>query len=292
MLSLPRPKGGEAKKPGKAMNRSKLKNIIILILLALNIFLLAAVITDKNQSGYVRQQAWQSAVSALNGVGVSVSDDVDGAIDAPRVYTLRRNTATERAMLERLLGRVSVEDLGGNIWYYSSAKGRASLRGSGETDMLLSSGVWNTGRDAARSVFRLMNKLGLPCDEESLIQDSQDEGKYTVNCAWKGGRVYNAPMTFYLSEDSVIMVTGTRVFDDVEQDSGDGVMDELSAMMRFYEIIIEEDWSCTGLKDLDVGYVQSVTVSDESTLTPVWRFSTDTGQLYINAVTGRIETLN
>ena len=274
------------------MDRSKLKNIIILILLALNLFLLAAVISDKGQSGRVRQQAWQSAVSALEGAGVAVSDGVDGAIDAPLVYTMRRSTAAERAMLERLFGKVSAEDLGGNIWYYNSAKGQASLRGSGETDMLLSSGVWSTGRDSARSVFRLMEKLGLSCDEESLVQGDRDEGEYTVNCAWKGGRVYNAQMTFFLSGDDVMMVTGTRVFDDVEESRGDGVMDELTAMMRFYEIVIGGDWPCTVLEDLDVGYVQSVTVLDESTLTPVWHFSTDTGQLYINAVTGRVETVD
>ena len=273
------------------MDRSKLKNIIILILLALNLFLLAAVVGDKSQSEYVRQQAWQSAVSALKDAGVSVSDDVGDAIDAPLVYTLRRNTAAERAMLERLLGKVSAEDLGGNIWYYNSAKGQASLRGSGETDMLLSPGVWSTGRDSARAMFRLMEKLGLSCDEESLVQGSQDEGEYIVNCAWKGGRVYNAQLTFFLNGDDVIMVTGTRVFDDVEESRGDGVMDELSAMMRFYELVIGEDWPCTVLEDLDVGYVQSVTVLDESTLTPVWHFSTDAGQLYINAVTGRVETL-
>ena len=273
------------------MDRSKLKNIIVLILLALNLFLLAAVVSDKSQAVHVRQQAWQSAVSALKDAGVAVSDGVDGAIDAPLVYTLRRSTSAERAMLEKLFGKVSVEDLGGNIWYYNSAKGQASLRGTGEMDMLLSSGVWSAGRDSARAMFRLMEKLGLSCDEDSLVQNSQDEREYVINCAWKGGRVYNAHLSFFLRGDDVTMVTGTRVFDDVEESRGDGVMDELTAMMRFYELVIGGDWPCTVLEDLDVGYVQSVTVLDESTLTPVWHFSTDAGQLYINAVTGRIETL-
>lgn len=271
------------------MDRSKLKNIIILILLALNLFLLAAVISDKRQSEHVRQQAWQSAVSALKDAGVAVSDGVDDAIAAPHVYTLRRSAAAERAMLERLFGKVSAEDLGGNIWFYNSAKGQASLRGSGETDILLSPGVWSVGRDGARAMFRLMEKLGLSCDEESLVQG---EGEYAVHCAWKGGRVYNAQVTFFLSGDEVLMVTGTRVFDDVEESHGDGVMDELSAIMRFYELVTGGKWTCTVLEDLDVGYVQSVTVLDESTLTPVWRFSTDAGQLYINAATGRVETLD
>ena len=159
------------------MDRSKLKNIIILILLALNLFLLAAVVSDKSQSGHVRRQAWQSAVSALKDAGVSVSDNVDNTIDAPLVYTLRRSTAAERAMLERLFGKVSAEDLGGNIWYYNSAKGQASLRGSGETDMLFSSGVWSTGRDSTRAVLRLMEKLGLACDEDSLAPGGQNEGE-------------------------------------------------------------------------------------------------------------------
>ena len=147
-------------------------------------------------------------------------------------------------------------------------------------------------RGSGLRLLRLAEKLGLSCDEDSLVPGGGSGEEYTVNCAWKGGRVYNAQLTFFFTADSLMMVTGTRLFDDVEQDSGDGVMDELTAMMRFYELVIGEQWPCSRLEGLDVGYVQSVTVSDASTLTPVWHFSTDTGQLYINAVTGRGEIFN
>lgn len=272
------------------MNTSKIKNIIILILLAANLFLLAAVISDQNQAKSVELAAWEAAVTAVENSGISVSDGIDGDFPTPLVYSVRRDLEAERSAVERLLGSASAEDLGGNIWFYSAKKGQASMRGTGESDVLFSPGAYDGAQDPAKTAVKLMKKLGLDANADNAQVSEGDETVVVrLDCEWKGCRVYNAALSFTFSDQGLMMASGTRVFDQTVQESGENVMDALTAMMRFVEVIGEEGYVCSQLRGLEVGYVMSVAVSGESTLTPVWHFTTDTGEIYINAVTGRTE---
>ncbi len=274
------------------MDTSKIKNIIILILLSVNIFLCAALLSDRSQARSVRATAWEAAVAAMEKVGISVSEDVSGEIETPAVYSVRREMDSERVWLERLLGEVSCDDLGGNIWFYSSDKGQASVRGTGECDILFNTDAFDTGRDAEKTAVRLMEKLGLEPDGDSARASvGSSGGTVELDCTWQGCRVYNAQMSFTFNEDYLIMISGTRIFDLSVQESREGVMDELSVMMRFVEVVGEQGFVRSSVNGLEAGYVFSVAVSGEGTLNPVWHFATDTGDVYINAVTGRVETV-
>lgn len=274
------------------MDTSKIKNIIILILLAVNVFLAAALIGDRAQTNAVKTAAWESAIEAVERAGISVSEDISSDLATPSVYTLRRDMDSELEWLGRLLGSVTAADLGGNIWFYSSESGQASVRGAGECDILFSTDTFSTGRSAAKSAEKVMKKLGLEPDGANAdVISSRDGSTVTLGCLWQGCPVYNAELSFTFSEDYLVMISGTRIFDRQVQVSGEGVLDELSVMLRFVEAVSEQGYVCSSLSALDSGYIFSVAVSGEGTLNPVWRFTTDTGELYINAVTGRVETL-
>lgn len=274
------------------MDTSKIKNIMILILLAVNVFLFAAIAGDRAQTRAVKAAAWEAAVGAVERAGISVSKDIKSQISAPSVYTLRRDMDSEREWLERVLGAVTADDLGGNIWFYSSGAGQASVRGTGECDILFGSDAFATGRSAAKSASKVMRKLGLEPDEaNAAVTSARDGATVTLGCLWQGCPVYNAGLSFTFSEDCLVMISGKRIFDRLVQESHDGVLDELSVMLRFVEAVSEQGFVCSSLSALDAGYIFTVAVSGEGTLNPVWRFTTDTGEIYINAVTGRVETL-
>ena len=274
------------------MDTSKIKNIIILILLAVNLFLGAALLSDRAQARSARASAWEAAVQAVERVGISVSEEISGGIDTPAMYSLRRDMDSEYERLEDVLGGLSASDLGGNIWFYSSDKGQASVRGTGECDILFTAEVFAAGHGAEKTAAKLMKSLGMEPDEDSARSYSVAGGSAVeLGCAWQGCRVYNAQLNFTFSEDSLMMVSGTRLFDLSVQESSEGVMDELSVLMRFVEVVGEQGFVCSSLNELEAGYVFSVTVSGEGTLIPVWRFGTDTGDVYINALTSRVETV-
>ena len=111
-------------------------------------------------------------------------------------------------------------------------------------------------------------------------------------CLWDGIPVYNARLGFDFSGDFISMVSGTLVLNRETERSTEGVMDSVSALMRFLEIVRSEGLICSRLDALTPGYLMNVTVSGESTLTPVWHIETDTGELYINALSGKTETVS
>ena len=94
------------------------------------------------------------------------------------------------------------------------------------------------------------------------------------------------------------------VFADIDYDGAKAAADEMTekgfkakAVMldvRKYDVVEsvvnEEGIICSRIDSIQAGYLQSVQVSGESLLVPVWRLETDAGVVLINAETGKLES--
>ena len=275
----------------RLMDNSKTKNIFILILLALNLFLLGLVLLDRAETAGTRRAAKEAALLLLDENGIAPGGDVQLGETAPAVYSLTRSMEAEQRIFSSLLGTVRSEDLGGNIRFYASSSGQASARGTGEMDILLTPGDYTLGGDPARSAAKVVKKLGLSPDVSGAAVESEGEATLvTLPLMFKGCRVYNASVKLTYGDGELVMLSGTRLFDTASHQTTE-TMDSLTAVVRFIEAVRGGGYVCRELLSVQCGYVLSVTVSGESTLTPVWEFTTDTVSVYINAVTGRAETI-
>lgn len=274
------------------MESSKIKNIIIIILLFLNVVLLSISVFDARRSSVIDKAELRAAENILEKNGISVADGVKLNKIAPKGCSVVRNGEQEQSNVRRLIGKGATEDLGGNIRYYSGANGQASCRGTGEMDMLLESGTVKTGNDVVKTALRTLEKLGLSGDGKFADVTGEDDS-YTVSicCAWEDSTVYNAKMQFSFAGGRLIMISGTRAFDVKTETSTAEPMNYTSAILRFIEIINENGYICSKITGFDAGYIMNVAVSGESVLTPVWRIETDTGIYYVNAENGRQETV-
>lgn len=274
------------------METSKLKNIFILILLGLNIFLVILCFLDRDASAQADEAALQAVEEILSANGIALDRGVDLTIQAPPVYTVRRNMELEKDKLSKLLGQTSADDLGGNIIYYGSASGQASARGTGELDVLLTSGSVSRGREPVKTAEKVLGKLGMDAvTEYASVSGSAGSTTVSIPYAYEGFTVYNSRMDLTFGASELLMITGTRLFDEETSADSQQACDSYSALMYFLASVRDTGYVCSELRDMDVGYFMSVTVSGECTLTPVWRFDTDTGSIYINSLTGRAETL-
>lgn len=274
------------------MDTAKIKNLIIVILLLLNVFLLISALSDRAESQNAAREALETTRQVLQSRGINLEEALDTYIETPSVYRLRRDMTAEQEKMDRLLGDCGSSDLGGNIWFYSAAGGQASLRGTGELDVLLETGRYPAGSSRLKTVEKVLERLGMEAWPDSVLE--RDNGGAVVlelDAGWNGCRVYNARMSFTFSANELIMLSGTRLLDQAEDLGSGEVMDLLTVTMRFVEVVEQEGHVCNELRGVDVGYLMSVTVSGESTLTPLWHFSTDTGDIYINALTGKTETI-
>lgn len=271
------------------MNSKKLERIVILILLLLNVSLLLVVLTDDAQQRRSDRDTADSIAALLRENGIEVAEGAELVQSAPAECTVVRDADAETARMRALLGAVSAEDQGGSIFYYRAADGQAVMRGTGEFDMLFATGAVRARGGAKKAALRLFARADVALDEESL-RLSEDGETLLACCTWNGWPVWNAALEISFTGESFYAVFGTLVFNR-ETAVGETGMDSLSALLRFLELVNSEGIICSRLESLTPGYLMHVNVSGESTLTPVWRIVTDTGEHYLNARTGHTESL-
>lgn len=267
------------------MNTSKLKNIILIVLVLLNAFLLSMLLSDRAETRRGRESAAQTLRDIMAERGVTLSGDVELELRAPAGCTVVRDMDDEKKLMRSLLGDCSQEDQGGHIYFYPGKRGQASLRGTGEMDLLFEGLGADTMGNAEKTLKKLFKKAGWEINTDGF------ESSAEFYCTWDGFTVYNAKLSVDLSGQSIQLISGTRVFDRAAEVSDAQRMDCTSALMRFLGVMEEEGYVCSRIESVQAGYIMSVTMPGECSLRPVWRVDTDTGSVYINAVSGIIETL-
>ena len=268
------------------MDTKKLERIIIIILALLNVFLLVVVLSGKRQERISRRDTTEMLMALLGERGVTVGPDVDLLQNCPAQCTVARDLDLEQRRIQSLLGNHSSEDLGGSIWFYASESGQIRMRGTGEIDILLTGAGALRGRSPEKVAETLFSGA-----EVALVKTGETMNSLTFCCSWDGFPVYNAALNVDYTREHISMISGTIVFNVETETDTEAGMDSVSAMVRFMDLMRDEEISCSRLDSLAPGYYLSVTISGESTLTPVWRFATDVRDYYINAVSGRIENI-
>ncbi|MGE4354497.1 MAG: hypothetical protein AB7D36_10500 [Oscillospiraceae bacterium] len=274
------------------MDTSKIKNFIIIVLVLTNALLLVTYAVERVKGNEVKQAATQELIDLYEASGITLPDNLDIYGTAPNSCDLNRNLETERQMIEAILGKCSVSEQGGNIYAYTGENGQASFRGTGEFEMLLNYGVADSSHGRVEASKSVLKQIGMT--PGSFSEETQDGEQYTVtlDCLYEGSEVYNARVNFLFSGDSLMIVSGKRVFDTkTDQASDEEAIDVGTALVRFLKESASKGYVCTAVTEISPGYAMSVTVSGDCILNPVWRIETDTGEYMLNAVTGRFETI-
>ena len=254
------------------MDRRRLEWLVILILLLLNLFLLAA-----NWVGWAASDRERREIRVY-AAGLLAERGIELVQDCPPPFRLERDLEAEGRFARRLLGNCPAEDLGGSIRSYRSEDGRLMLRGTGELDLSLS------GRRVSDSgAERYLSTAGVTLFPLSETAAGEER---SCLCGWNGVPIFNASLRFRFSGGLLREVTGTLPFTAGQPLEDQEGMDSVTALLRFLTLVKREGIICSRLEGLYPGYVMSVTVSGESVLTPVWRIVTDTTELYLDALTG------
>lgn len=268
------------------METKKLERIIIIILALLNVFLLMVVLTDKQQERTSRRDTTEMLTALLRERGVALGPDVTLLQDCPAQCIVTRDLELEQRRIQALLGDHGSEDQGGSIWFYGSDNGQVRMRGTGEIDILLSEAGSLRGRSPDTVVESLFSRA-----EVALVEMGETEDTVTFCCTWNGFPVYNALLNVDYTRERITMISGIIVFNVETETDAEAGMDSVSALVRFLDLMRSGELRCSRLNSLTPGYSLSVTISGESTLTPVWRFVTDAQDYYINAVSGGLENI-
>lgn len=275
------------------MDSVKVKNFIILVLVIVDLALLVLVVRDAARGSEQRKEAIEGAREVLLSHGISVSEDADLGEREGSSYSVSRSDEAERLAAEAIFGEVEVIDRGGGIVMYSAVSGEVTFRGAGGLEMQYYGISAPETDEPEKLALEMSRTLGAEAYSEDI--SSVTEGETTtvsVGCSWMGSRIVNCELNYTFKGGKLLYVSGSRPLGESSSERLEEIIDVPMVLMRFIELTQQQGHVCSMLEELELCYLYSGTASGGGSLSPVWQLRTDTGYFYINAITGKEESVS
>ena len=264
------------------MERFRLKNIIILILVLLNGFLVSSLAQRRTaeRDAFHRTAEQLAALFEENGMTLepgAVSRDLP-----PDGVALARDTALEERAAAFLLGdALSVSDQGGGIFHYAGPAGEAFFRSSG--------GFEAAGTLAQRDVEDFCRDFCRTFSYEApdLRLDEEGSGVFTALGIYGRLPVFNCTVTFTVENRVLTAVSGTLLPKAGAAVPGDQPLSAAGALLAFQQMRRESAAVASTVTDARLCY-ELQTAGAAMSLAPAWQIVTDTEDYYVNGLTGAV----
>ena len=274
---------------------SKLKNLVLLVLLLANLALLALLIPDR-----VNQQRGDDALrQSLCDLyaGQQVRLDPDTVPDTVTIYSLElaEDPAGSAAAAEALLGQSMVQDDATRYQsVYRSDSGQCTIRRSGSFRASLegSPAVRDLAKDAKKTL-RAMGFQYLSLSEPQRLR----AGFYTLTATQTvlGVPVFSQGLNLTYANDRLVQLEGMFYTgaDTLTRISDQPCISAADALVAFLSARVDLGWVGSAVTGMTQGYVRSETAAAAAVhLTPVWRLETDTGSFDVNGITGEVTAVS
>jgi len=268
------------------MERSRLKNVIILILALANLFLLANLLMRKSAETASHQQATEQLVALFAADNIQLDPSLVSYQSPPSGKHLLRETAQEETAAAFFLGSsLEYADQGGDIYTYTGTDGAAMFRATGSFDIV---GTLSGSSDDAQELCRRFCKE-FSYTEPEFELDEQNSGTGTALCRFGDLTVFNCSVTFTIHNGRLTMVSGTllpQTYTDLS--SRADLLSSPAALTTFQQFRRENGGVVSSISDLYLSYELQSTPTSAMALVPSWCIVTDTVQYYVNCTTGSV----
>lgn len=262
---------------------SKLKNIIILILLFCNLFLLLLIVGQQVSTARYEANTLTQTVAALDRNGIIVADSALLAPDLPDSLSVTHDPTSELHVAQTLLNNTDIiSACSGTFNLYSSVSGNLTMQGNGEFSATLAM-PWTEYTSISEHTAALMAQLGI-----SVWNITTTDQTVTVIPLLDGVPIFNAPTILVYHEDLLLSMDG--YFPGLgTPDSGAAEPITLStALVSVLEYVLDRGIVCRSIEHMTPGYTAVLSLSGSARFTPCWLVETDTSSYYVDALTGTV----
>lgn len=262
---------------------TKLKSIILLILVVTNLCLLTMVLGQNIQNSQMQRQIWEDTLDFLQDRGVAVQED-----SLPRSVSIsprlaERDLEWERVAAEALLqGEASVEFRGGEVYRYYNEQGTIQFHSDGTFSAQLEPGVCPVGEDPAMDCAKVLEHMGF---EGTMMQKGSDQ--FVFRQDWKEIPLFDMKVTVVCQGGSLVAMTGgRRLVGQPRQDTTRQTISVTTALVSFVNGVSDLGDVCNQISSIEQGYGCMASMSSTMILTPVWQVTTDTATYRMDMVSG------
>lgn len=270
------------------MESSKLKNIVLIILVITNL-LLGFLMVFQGVADHQRQtQTLQDAVSLLKDRGIELETDALPRGDFPTPMILERSSDWERQMFSALLGSGLTVTQRGLVSYYESGLGRAEVREDGSFSVTFVPGALPLdGQDLTAHALAALKRMGFDA-QATAVEDNALEAVQLLD----GSPIFSCTASLRYENDALAEITGTRLVGVPVADNSQGVpLSTATLLLRFRAGIIDSGDACSAIHSATQGYLLTTSATGgggKPRLTPVLQLEADTGLYLVDALTGTL----
>lgn len=273
------------------MEWGRVKNIIILVLLMVNGFLLVLVGARRGEVLRYEQAAMNQAVQVLEENGIRMS--VDGVTPAEQLaaQTVERSISAEEALACALLNETVVaQNQGGGLYFYEGKRGTVSFRAGGEMAAVLDADPRWHGNNPTAHATQLLSDMQLRAE---LVETDMTDGSGTVTFRqlWGDVPLFPCRVTFIYKNGELVTIGGTLLPGEGGAAESGALLDIPTALLRFLDEILASGDVCSEVVSMEPGYRMTQSFSSSLRLNPVWLISSNTAEYYMDAATGELSRL-
>lgn len=270
------------------MEGSRIKTVIIMILLVVNGFLLVLVGARRSEARRYEQSALDGSIQVLAQNGIVLSSDTIFGREGYEAGATQRDPELEGRLASALLGETAQgSSLGGGLYTYSTEHGQISFRAGGELSaQLRQSSYWSISDPESYSAA-LADRLGLALRRTRYdIRDGSGEIVYQqlVDSA----PLFSCKLTLTFEQGYLTDLSGSLLaMDGFSAESG-SLLSLPTVLMRFLDSILDSGDVCSAILLVEPGYLIAQSFTGTVGLQPVWHITTNTADYYVNGITGEL----
>lgn len=262
---------------------TKLKNIILLILVLTNLFLLGLVVSQSLQNKRQDSQTREHTILFLSERGVEVKEEtIPDSIDLLPQAAERDLEKEEQTAAALLKGEVEKEARGGEIYRYSNQQGWIQFHGDGFFSAQLEPGVY-PAEQKEDGCAAVLEALGV----EGTLLEETEEGLIFQE-TWNGVPLFGQQVSVFCAEGSVSTISGQCLTGELKADYTRKTITLSTALVRFLNGVSTLGDVCNRIDRVEEGYLCTASLTGTMTLTPAWQVTTDTGTYQLDTVTGTV----
>lgn len=275
------------------MSWPKIKNIVILILMATNLCLSLFTMSRQTQVNQLEQQPRSEAIVFLRGKEIQIEDDTVPEFMTLHPMQVTRDIHQEETFAGILLGETaSLDVLGAGVYRYFNDRGSIQFHSNGEFSARFSHGAYQVQQEdiLAYSTY-VLQQIGFSGE---LIQTEEEGGNtvLTYRQYWEDTPLFNCQVQMNYMGNMLIAMTGGRRLSGVPEEIVSGEQISVAtALMRFYNGIKGLGDACTQIKEIKQGYILTSAITEPVSMIPVWQVVTDTCTYQLDTMTGQLNRI-
>lgn len=264
------------------MERYRLKNIIILILVLVNVSLLASLLYRKSEESAVLRRTEAELVELFAASGITLEHDAISWETPPASLSMTRSETLEQEAAGFLLGEGLRTSSQGGVNTYSTSLGTVEFRSNGSFEA--------SGLLAAEDAEAFCSKFCREFSYTGLSFQPGENGQHTGTALLTHEKkpVYNCPITFTIQDDQLVSVSGTLLGGEGTSTGETELLSAAAALTTFQQMRLQEGTVGSSILETYLCYELQSTSSAPMTLSSAWCVVTDISSYYVNCTTGAV----